>query len=158
VLADTAAASCSEEAGGKPPAREDLLDDDACSVIRLARRDHVVAGIQRLEQRSRRRRARREGEGRSAVLDGGHDLLEGGAVGVAGAPVRVAVGKAPVDRALEGRREYERLDDRAVGFAGVWSRTRSTSPATKIFLGSKRRRSGKSCPSKCHTLDISIGP
>ena len=97
------------------PLREQVLQDVGGAVVDVARRDDVVARLQALKDRRHCGEPGAERGGGGAAFERGERGLEAVAVRVVVARVDVAVRIAAVGRALEGRREMDRVDHRAGG-------------------------------------------
>ena len=83
------------------------LEQAEAAAVEVVHRDHVVAGVEQLEQRRGRRHARREGEAAGAALEVGDAALVGHArrvlrarvlVALVHAGTRLGVGRGRVDR------------------------------------------------------------
>ena len=97
----------------EPPAAERLAQQARGAVIGVERRDDVVAGGQRLEDRGRRRRGRRERRRRLAALERGQTRLERAAVRIGVARVEEAARIRAVGLALERGGRVDGGRDRA---------------------------------------------
>ena len=100
------------------PAGEHLAQELRRAVVGIVRRDHPVAGRERLENRVRSRHPRRECRRGRAAFERGEALLEHPPVRIGVPDVHEAAREAAVRRALERRREVDRRADRAGGGVG----------------------------------------
>ena len=104
-----------DEARGHAPLREQVLENVRGAVVDVARRDHVVARREALEDRGHGGEAGAERRGRGAAFEGGQRRFESVAIGVVVARIEVAARIAAVGAALERGRQVDRLRDRAGG-------------------------------------------
>ena len=111
-----------DELGAAAPARQDLAQLPGGAVVAVRRAHHATARRCEREDGERRGRARRERDGLVPALERRDGLLERAAIRVAAARVGVAVRVAAVGAALEGRREVDRLAQRAGGGIGLAAR------------------------------------
>src|SRR5262249_58317130 len=103
------------EGGGGGGGGERCGEGERGAVIGVHRRDDVVTGLERHENRRGRRRRRRERRRGRAALERRQALLERLAVGVVVARVEVAARIRAIRIALERRGRMDRLGDRAGG-------------------------------------------
>ncbi len=104
-----------DEGRSDPPLREQVLQHVGGAVIDVARRDDMVARLQALEDRRHCGEPRAERGGGGAAFECGERGLEAVAVRIVVARIDEAVRIAAVSRALEGRREMDRVDHCAGG-------------------------------------------
>ena len=114
-------------------------DEPERAAVRVGREDHVVAGIERAQDRVLGREAAREREPVPRAFERREARLERGARRVAAA--RVLVAPVLADRVLrERRREADRRDDRAGGGSGSWPAwiARVSKPSSRLDVLTSR--------------------